>query len=235
MENASVALPTSQHCPPTCNEHASHLDHRPCSGYEFGKRIAPAAPGLAADLTAALVAQASTDALLCCSECPALHVQNALPCTCRMPCPARAVVPAGAGMLLTQACCCAAHHWLLLNLLLGSPVCSPPGCASQSDIFYFLISDAPLSPPAVQTIAGVAFCPIDIVKQRVQTQQVRTSPRADTSNLLLAHAESCCALLLRLAAAPAEVRSAPACMPACWPLSAIQQPHRVASACGDAA
>lgn len=30
-----------------------------CSGYEFGKRIAPAAPGLAADLTAALVAQAS--------------------------------------------------------------------------------------------------------------------------------------------------------------------------------
>lgn len=29
-----------------------------------------------------------------------------------------------------------------------------------------------LHPPFKQTVAGVAFCPIDIVKQRVQTQQV---------------------------------------------------------------
>lgn len=32
---------------------------------------------------------------------------------------------------------------------------------------------APYTPACTQTIAGVVFCPIDIVKQRVQTQQVR--------------------------------------------------------------
>lgn len=36
----------------------------------------------------------------------------------------------------------------------------------------------PALPAGLQTIAGVAFCPIDIIKQRVQTQAVLAGPGA---------------------------------------------------------